>query len=299
MIIFFEEGKLGNQLFQYCGLKKYFPNDNLIFFGCKDLKEFFNGVFVNFFLANRYNVIYSKNDKSKSPESFEKFIFKLLKKIIFFLVKIKILGKITHSDSNKFNLIISRGLFSKLNVAYSIFFQHSEYINNVTEFPTLKKKLLKQAKNWLKKKNIILHKERLVFVHIRRGDYLFWPSSKFPACLKLTWYKRAMLKIKKNIYKPIFVIMSDDLLYIQKEFKETDSLIISNNKPAVDLAIMQMCSHGVLSPSTFAWWGGFFSRSKKIDKNNLYFIAPKFWVGHRIKRGFPKNFYTNWISYLK
>jgi hypothetical protein len=299
MIIFFEEGKLGNQLFQYCGLKKYFPNDNLIFFGCKDLKEFFNGVFVNFFLANRYNVIYSKNDKSKSPELFEKFIFKLLKKTIFFLVKIKILGKITHSDSNKFNLIISRGLFSKLNVAYSIFFQHSEYINNVTEFPTLKKKLLKQAKNWLKKKNIILHKERLVFVHIRRGDYLFWPSSKFPACLKLTWYKRAMLKIKKNIYKPIFVIMSDDLLYIQKEFKETDSLIISNNKPAVDLAIMQMCSHGVLSPSTLAWWGGFFSRSKKIDKNNLYFIAPKFWVGHRIKRWFPKNFYTNWISYLK
>jgi len=287
MIIFFEEGKLGNQLFQYCGLKKYFPNDNLIFFGCKDLKELFSGVFVNFFLANKYNVIYSKYDKSKSPASFEKFTFKLLKKTIFFLVRIKVLGKITHSDSNKFNLIISRGFFSKLNVAYSIFFQHSDCINNVTAYPILKKK------------NIILHKERLEFVHIRRNDYLFWPSSKFPASLELTWYKRAMLKVSKKIYKPIFVIMSDDLLYIQKEFKESDSLIISNNKPAVDLAIMQMCSHGILSPSTFAWWGGFFSRSKKIDKNNLYFIAPKFWVGHRIKKWLPKNFYTNWISYLK
>lgn len=84
MIIFFEEGKLGNQLFQYYGLKKYFPNDNLIFFGCKDLKELFSGVFVNFFLANKYNVIYSKNDESKSPASFEKFTFKLLKKTIFF-----------------------------------------------------------------------------------------------------------------------------------------------------------------------------------------------------------------------
>jgi hypothetical protein len=301
MIIFFEEGKLGNQLFQYCGLKKYFPNDNLIFFGCKDLKELFSGVFVNFFLANKYNVIYSKNDESKSPASFEKFTFKLLKKTIFFLVRIKVLGKITHSDSNsnKFNINISRGFFSKLNVAYSIFFQHSDFINNVTAYPILKKKLLKQAKNWLKKKNIILYKQRLVFVHIRRSDYLFWPSSKFPAFLELTWYKRAMLKISKKIYKPIFVIMSDDLLYIQKEFKESDSLIISNNKAAVDLAIMQMCSHGILSPSTFAWWGGFFSRSKKIDKNNLHFIAPKFWVGHRIKKWFPKNFYTNWISYLK
>jgi hypothetical protein len=288
MIIFFEDGRLGNQLFQYSGLKKYFPNQNLIFFGCKDLKETFTVNSVNFFLLNKYNLIY-----------LERFIFSLFKKILLFLADIKVLGKITHTTNKKFNIITSYGLLPGINLAHSIFFQHSYFINNINEFPPLKKKLLNQAESWLKSKNIFLYKDRLVFIHIRRGDYLFWPNHKFPAYLELSWYKKAMFKISKKISRPIFIIMSDDLLYVQKEFEESDSLFFSKNKTGVDLAIMQLCSHGILSPSTFAWWGSFFSRSKKMDKNNSYFIAPKFWVGHRNKKWFPKKFHTNWINYIK
>jgi hypothetical protein len=91
--------------------------------------------------------------------------------------------------------------------------------------------------------------------------------------------------------------MSDDLFFIRKNFKESNFLIISDNKTEVDLAIMSMCSHGVLSPSSFSWWGAFFARSQK--KTSSHFIATKFWVGHRKNKWHPSNFYTNWLNYIK
>ena len=94
-----------------------------------------------------------------------------------------------------------------------------------------------------------------------------------------------MLYIKNIVKKPIFVIMGDDTLYLQSVFKESKNLIISNNLPEIDLSIMSFCSHGILSPSTFAWWGAFYARSK--HKLNTTFLAPKYWCGHRKKNGIP------------
>jgi len=192
---------------------------------------------------------------------------------------------------------VRRGLLLNIYVADSVYFQHQDCIKDIVNPPILKKTLLRLAREWLKKKNIFSYQKRLVFVHIRRGDYLFWPSIKFSAALHLTWYKRAMLKISNKINKPIFILMSDDPFYIRKNFKESNVLIISNNKAEVDLAIMSMCSHGVLSPSSFSWWGAFFARSQK--KNSSHFIATKFWAGHRQNKWYPSYFYTNWFNYIK
>ena len=48
MILFFENGRLGNQLFQYHGFKNYFPKQQLFFFGCKRLKNSFDNLDVSF-----------------------------------------------------------------------------------------------------------------------------------------------------------------------------------------------------------------------------------------------------------
>lgn len=282
MILFFEYGGLGNQLFQYCGFKKYFPNHNLIFFGCEDLKNSCNNLSIKFIDINK---------------KLKKLPFHILRELFVFLANIRILGKITHSNKKTFDMDVRRGLLLNIYVAHSVYFQHKDCIKNIINPPILKKNLLRLAQEWLKKKNIFSYQERLVFVHIRRGDYLFWPSIKFSAALDLTWYKRAMLKISNKINKPIFILMSDDLFYIRKNFKESNFLIISNNKAEVDLAIMSMCSYGVLSPSSFSWWGAFFARFQK--KTSPYFIATKFWAGHRKNKWYPSHFYTNWFNYIK
>jgi hypothetical protein len=285
VIIFFEWGKLGNQLFQYRGLRKHFPEHKIIFFGCEELKNYFDNVLASF-------VIFKPHLKKLS--------FYLLRNFFLFLVKLKLIGEITSISKNEHRLNIYRGLFLNIYFAHSIFFQHNHYIKkDLVEFPIIKNKFLNFSKEWLKKKKIFFYRKRLVFVHIRRGDYLIWPSTKFPAAVKLSWYKKSMLKIGNKIKKPIFIIMGDDLSYIRSVFKENSCVIISNNETAVDLAIMSMCSHGILSPSSFAWWGAFFARSANTGKNFSYFIAIKYWAGQQRKKWFPRNFRANWITYIK
>lgn len=284
MILFFENGRLGNQLFQYSGLRKYFPDQNLIFFGCEDLKKSFDNIEVKF-ISKRLEL--------------EKFHFRMLRIIFLLLAKVRVFGKITHSIGKRnFKVAVQPSFLLNVYIADSIFFQHQDCTKNLAVVPVLKKKILKFAEDWLKKKKILSFKKQMVFIHIRRGDYLTWPFTKFPAFVDINWYRIAMLKIKKKINKPIFIIMSDDLSYVRKHFKESNFLIISENQAEVDLAIMSMCSGGILSPSSFAWWGAFMARSKKTDKVNKYFISPKFWAGHRLKKWFPAYFYTNWISYI-
>lgn len=281
MILFFENGRLGNQLFQYHGLKNYFPNHKLIFFGFSSLSSSLNSIDVLFI-------------KSKTNS----LLIKLFRKMLFLLSDIRILGKIIEIESNKnFKLNISKGILWNIFIAQNIYFQHNSYINKIINPPKLKKKYSYNAIEWLKKKNIFYNSPNLVFVHIRRGDYLSWPNKKFPAVLNLSWYENNILFMKKRIKNPIFIVMGDDANYLKNAFKESNNLVVSENSHIVDLCIMGLCSHGILSASSFAWWGALYSKS--FNKNKNYYIAPKFWAGHRLKKWIPKYFYTEWITYVE
>ena len=281
MIFFFENGKLGNQLSQYCGLKSYFPKQKIFFFGLNSLQNSFENLEDTFFdLKHKF------------------YFVQILKKILFFLVKIRIIGKITelHKEKN-IKIKVIYGIFCNIFVAQEIYFQDRRSVSNIKKLPVLKKRYLLEAQRWLKKKKIFNKKSQLVFVNIRRSDYLFWPNKKFPAVLNLSWYQRSMIHIKQKIKKPIFIIISDDKFYVKDVFKESNNLIISENEDTIDFAIMILCSHGIMSPSSFAWWGSFFIKKSNLYKKPSYFIAPKFWGGHRSKKWFPKNFYFDWIVY--
>lgn len=284
MILIFQDGRLGNQIFQYCGLKKYFSNHNLFFFGCKELKNTFDNVEANFILER-----YSGN----------KFRFHLLKFFFYLLVNMRIIGKITHSKKTIFSFNIKRGILFNIFVLDSMYFQHNDCIKDLAPQIFIKKKILQSARNWLKKKNILSVKNQLVFVHIRRDDYIHGPFKKFPSVLDLSWYKKAIVRISKEISRPTFIIMGNDRFYMSDVFKETKNLIISDNRAEIDFAIMAMCSHGILSASSLAWWGAFFSRTRKSNNFNTYFFAPKFWMGHRLKKWYPSNFFSKWITYLE
>jgi hypothetical protein len=284
MILIFQDGRLGNQLFQYCGLKKYFFNHNLIFFGCKELKNTFDNVEANFILER-----YSSN----------KFRFYILKYFFFFLVNMRIIGKIAHSKKLIFSCNIKRGILFNIFVLDSMYFQHNDCTKDLVPQIFVKEKILQSARNWLKKKNILSIKNQLVFVHIRRDDYIHGPFEKFPSVLDLSWYKKAIVRVSKEISRPTFIIMGNDRFYIKDVFKETKNLVISDNPAEIDFAIMTMCSHGILSASSLAWWGAFFSRTQKSNNFNSYFLAPKFWMGHRLKKWYPSNFFSKWITYLE
>jgi len=282
MILFIENSRLGNKLFQYVGLKKYFPKEKLFFLGRDNIKLLFENIDFNYVNLEKLYIS----------------LFYALKYIILFLIKIRLLGVIYENTSKKnFRIKIERGICWWILVSHNNFFQHTEIIENIQNPPKLKTDVINKGIRWLKTKNIDNIKDKIVFVHIRRGDYLRWPSKSFPAALNISWYKKSIDFIKTKIENPIFVIMSDDQQYVSDIFIETDKLIISDNNPEIDLSIMSLCSAGILSSSSFAWWGAFFAKSNIIG--DYYFLAPKYWIGHRMKKWWPENFSTKWISYIE
>lgn len=282
MIIFFEHGRLGNQLFQYCGLRHYCSGQKLVFIGCEDLQRHFESVDARFIPKNTLR---------------RWFPFSLLRRIVFFLVAVRLLGQITEEkDSEVYNLAVRKGLFWNTYIAQNIFFQHRDVVEQIHNAPSLKPELLKVALGWLNKKGVV-DSLSAVFVHVRRGDYLHWPSDEFPAVLDLVWYERAIKAIQEKNKNAVIIMMSDDLFYLNDIFNESDRLLISDNPPEIDMALMSLCHSGVLSASSFAWWGAFYARlNQKVDST---FLAPQYWCGHRAKKWYPSNFCNSWINYLE
>lgn len=179
-------------------------------------------------------------------------------------------------------------------MAQNIFFQHRSFIIQNRVSPRIRPDLVLKAREWLDSKAVAFNERPLVFVHIRRTDYLHWPSSRYPAVLPLDWYRRAMVNLKERVPNAVFVVMGDDHQYLRDFFDESESLLLSENSPEIDLAVMSLCHSGILSASSFAWWGAYLAR---LRHGQGLFVAPKYWAGHRSKEWYPAGFVTDWLTY--
>lgn len=285
MIIFVEHGRIGNQLFQYIGLKMKAPHQMLVIIGCSELQRLFVNIEALFIDDE---VILGRRRYS------------LLRRIISFLADARILGTITEdTNSTLYKTVLHRGLLQGIYVTREVYFQHKDMIDAIKWLPKFRPEILQQANYWWESKGLDIANTSPIFVHIRRGDYLKWPSREYPAALDLSWYRRAMREMQNMIKNPVFILMSDDLCYLRDNFYESENIIISNNASGVDMAIMSFCVAGIMSASTFAWWGGFLAKNNKQNEAPKIFIAPKYWAGHRSKQWYPKHFVSSWITYVE
>lgn len=112
-----------------------------------------------------------------------------------------------------------------------------------------------------------------VSVHIRRGDFV--SSKRIGHLIDLEYYIRAMDYICFIVSDPVFFIFSDDLQWVRKNLKSSYSLEYVDNKcndsEIVDMMLMTECKHGIMSASTFSWWGNWL---KDADENTII-VAPR------------------------
>jgi hypothetical protein len=137
-------------------------------------------------------------------------------------------------------------------------------------------------KNYLDSANKIFEKIgngfNKVFVHIRRGDYLFEEYlGEIGIDLPKSYYFKAMNLIRKYIEAPFFIFLSDDPSFVECCFQKEKNKYISRNNMAVDLALMSLCEYGIVSNSSFSWWGAYLMKNKKKV------IFPKYWYGWKQK----------------
>ncbi|MFA4849418.1 MAG: alpha-1,2-fucosyltransferase [Methanoregula sp.] len=262
------DGRLGNQIFQYAFLKTIAKkNETILCFNMKMFYETFD--FDDRGMWHHSNYYFRLI-----------FIGVLVPLILRSLSKARIINYV--EQKKQINLIPlpywseTRGLFPFIRYVNSDFFQSETFFNReATSNLKIKEKFLDESRQFISK---IPENYNLVFVHIRRGDIVHEIFNGVRGKdLPKSYFEKAINIIKENVENPFFIFLSDDPSFVKCCFKDFEPKIISNNSMEVDLAIMTQCEAGIISNSSFSWWGAYLMTTKKKV------IAPKYWVGWKTK----------------
>lgn len=283
MIIFIEYGRLGNQLFQYAFLKTIAKEENLYLVGFNDFQAIFDNVESNF------------------PVKTNSLIFRLLNHIrpsIYpFLRMTRIINLVTENLDKKkqYNIEFNSGFLKKITYCQTGYFQSeklfdSNVITKLAIKPSLIYKVNQKFEDWQ------CTNKDVIFVHVRRGDFLKWPSRENPAILPANWYFKCIAEMQRRYENPFFIFTSDDLPYTEDLFGDMPDSAISNGSQEDDFALMSLCHGGILSASSFSWWAAYLA---KIKHQEGVFFAPMFWVGHKSAQWYPSiNIQSSFLEYI-
>ena len=163
------------------------------------------------------------------------------------------------------------------------------YFNSDDYFPKKlpKLNLVEPVNNLIKN----INKSKLFFIHFRLGDYTSINEYK----LNDNYYINCINKIKKEINKPIFIIISNDINESKKKvenklfkYLKTETIIYDTNENRLDsLYYMCQCRGGICANSTFSWMGAY----SISNKSGLIFM-PYPWFNMK----YDDNIYPSWVT---
>jgi hypothetical protein len=113
------------------------------------------------------------------------------------------------------------------------------------------------------------------FVHVRRGDFLtFSAFGQNDVALPEEYYRSAIAELARHLGPLRLIFVSDDPAWVQDRFADFPAKMIVSTSAAADLALMAECHAGILSNSTFALAAAILGQARLL-------IAPRYWLGFR------------------
>jgi len=250
-------GRLGNQMFQYAGLR---------------------GI-----AANRgYDWVIPR------PDSYGDSNYGLFDCFEMGSVEEKNFGKLNAPSIATGQFHFSQEFFDGCpdNTNLHDYFTTEKYFANIKDVIrkdfTFKKEILEPCKE------IVDELENPIFMHVRRGDYVVNPSAH-PMC-PISYYEKALELFDEN--SPVLVF-SDSIEWCkEQEFFQGDRFMLSEYDekysqtadtllgrqntliPYFDLCMMTLCNGGIIANSTMSWWGAWLMENKTQP-----IVAPKPWFG--------------------
>ncbi len=131
-----------------------------------------------------------------------------------------------------------------------------------------------------------------VAIHVRRGDYMKGVHFEmFGSVCTKEYFEEAINKLNKEVENPHFFVFSNDLKWVQENFKMDKCTLVDCNKAKdswKDMYLISNCKHNINSNSTFSWWGAWFNKNE-----NKIVIVPKYFINNLD----TKDFYPEkWIK---
>ena len=170
------------------------------------------------------------------------------------------------------------------------YFQDVE--NDVRKAFTIKSYILNTAIEFLSNSTPAV--KTLIGVHVRRGDFLSVKSvQKGRIAASGEYISRAMNHFRNLYSDAVFVVLSVDKTWCKENIFGDDVIYSLFKEPIIDLAILSLCDHVILTAGTFGWWGGWlaggsvvyckdfpkpgsFLENKILFRNEFY---PPEWIG--------------------
>lgn len=123
-----------------------------------------------------------------------------------------------------------------------------------------------------------------IAVHVRRRDY-----AHMGLCTE-EYYVGAISALREKYPETQVLIFSDEPNYSEyflRQYLKDNFQVVMTGDDVLDLYIMTLCEHMIMSNSTFSWWGAFFNEANKkniicpfdwvmVDKN--FKICPERWL---------------------
>lgn len=115
--------------------------------------------------------------------------------------------------------------------------------------------------------------EESVAIHMRKGDFGSGKLRKVGHLVEDTYYKRAVEMCRERLVNSKFYVFTDDYEWAKTQLGEEDDIVyvaqILRTGVMDDLFGIANCRNGIMSISTFSWWGNW------LRKNDGLVIAPK------------------------
>lgn len=270
MIVFYGEGRFGNQLFQYQALNHIAAAQERIFaFGLEELPK-------HLLLHGPRLVVLTRNRRFKLFVKYFIIPFvarPLTSTLRLFSYAVEPLGGAEGNEPSGL-MRIRRGLFPQITFVDGGHYQNASLWEHV--FPTplfdIKPSLKEAARHFLTKG--ATDDRRVAFVHVRRGDYLdFSQHGLATVALPLSYYSNAIEELERRLGKVRLVFVTDDAPWVKENFLGIDSKSVASFDPAMDFAIMSECEAGIVSNSTFALAAAYLMRNPGLV------IIPRYWFG--------------------
>ena len=135
---------------------------------------------------------------------------------------------------------------------------------------------------------------RSAFVHVRAGDYRTWPAAVAPAILSVDWYRARMAEIREARPGVTFVAIGDEPAYTDEVIAGLDDAVALHESEGVEFAAMTLCPAGILSASSFAFWGAYFAQRAYGEGT---YLAPQYWAGHASGNWYPPAMRSEFLTY--
>ena len=280
MILFIEAGRLANQLFQYAALRTAArPGEALVLLGFDELKQQFENLDAVFPLRSRSTLLRAINGSGRPR------LDRLMARqpLISFLHE-------AHEDN-----AVAREPRMLRSVAYctTSYFQ-SEAAFNPAVVTRLRMRSQHVAAARATLDALATGERPRVFVHVRRGDYLHYPSTAHPAALPTAWFRSCLATMRRRLPDPVFIACTDDRASVAAEFADEPDVHISRGDAHHDFALMSSCDAGILSPSSFSWWSAFFAGHRG---GRGPFLAPEYWIGHSTREWYPPGIAASFLEF--